>query len=259
MSESKQTIHEFDFNLIWEYFSQFERQGPGSPEMTIKALSFIDNLTNESRIADLGCGTGAQTMILAQNTQGSITALDLFPGAVNTLNITAGKLGLENRVIGIVGSMDNLPFQANEIDLIWSEGAIDCVGFKQCLNHWKKYLKSGGYFAVTVLTWFTVERPSELEKYFLDAVPEIGTMAFYLSLIQNSGYAPVAAFTLPEYCWTHNYFAPQKTLNEMFLKKYAGNKTVEAFISNMMFEAELYSKYKQYYGYAFYIGKRTVT
>jgi hypothetical protein len=31
-------------------------------------------------------------------------------------------------------------------------------------------------------------------------------------------------------------------------------KTVEGFIGFMRYEAELYSKYKQYYGYVFYIG-----
>jgi len=256
MSEQKQTIHEFDFNLIWEYFIEFERQGPGSPEATFKALSFIDNLSNESKIADLGCGTGGQTMILAQNTKGTITALDLFSGAIDKLNITTEKLGLQNKVKGIVGSMDNLSFQNCEFDLIWSEGAIDSVGFEKCLNYWKHYLKIGGYFAVTNLTWFTDERPSELEKYYLDAVPEIRTMGHNISIIQKTGYTPVAAFVLSENCWTDNYIAPQETVNEMFLKKYAGNKTVEAFISNMRHEAELYSKYKQYYGYVFYIGKR---
>ena len=64
MSNENKTIHEFDFNLICEYFSNVERQGPGSPEATLKALSFIDNLADNSRIADLGCGTGGQTMIL---------------------------------------------------------------------------------------------------------------------------------------------------------------------------------------------------
>jgi hypothetical protein len=63
--EKTKSIHEFDIHLICEYFSSVERQGPGSPEVTIKALSFIDNLTNESRIADLGCGTGGQTKALS--------------------------------------------------------------------------------------------------------------------------------------------------------------------------------------------------
>ena len=56
MSDETQSIHEFDVDLICEYFSNLDRQGPGSPEVTIKALSFVDNLSAESQIADLGCG-----------------------------------------------------------------------------------------------------------------------------------------------------------------------------------------------------------
>ena len=70
MSNEYKTIHEFDFNLICEYFSNVERQGPGSPEVTVRALGFIDGLTPQSRIADLGCGTGGQTMTLAQRAPG---------------------------------------------------------------------------------------------------------------------------------------------------------------------------------------------
>lgn len=77
MSTENKSIHEFDFNLICEYYSSLERQGPGSPEATIKALSFIDNLTSESNIADIGCGTGGQTMVLAQHAPGQITGIDL--------------------------------------------------------------------------------------------------------------------------------------------------------------------------------------
>lgn len=61
MSNENKTIHEFDIQLICEYFSSIERQGPGSKEVTIKALSFIDNLNTASRIADLGCGTGGHS------------------------------------------------------------------------------------------------------------------------------------------------------------------------------------------------------
>ena len=55
------TIQEFDVNLICDFFLNTNRQGPGSPEATLKALSFINNLTVQSLIADLGCGTGGQT------------------------------------------------------------------------------------------------------------------------------------------------------------------------------------------------------
>ncbi|HOX74802.1 MAG TPA: SAM-dependent methyltransferase, partial [Bacteroidales bacterium] len=40
------------------------------------------------------------------------------------------------------------------------------------------------------------------------------------------------------------------------LKKYTGNKTAEEFVSYQRYEAELYYKYKAYYGYVFYIGKK---
>ena len=62
MNNENKTIHDFDFNLICEFFSSMERQGPGSPDVTLKALDFVDNLTEESSIADIGCGTGGQTM-----------------------------------------------------------------------------------------------------------------------------------------------------------------------------------------------------
>jgi ubiquinone/menaquinone biosynthesis C-methylase UbiE len=238
-------VHEFDFTLINEYFVGLERQGPGSPEATIRALSFIDNLSSESKIADLGCGTGGQTMVLAQNTKGTITALDLFPGSIDKLNATARKLGLQNRVKGIVGSMDNLPFQKDEFDLIWSEGAIANRGFEKGLNYWKGFLKKGGFLAVTYESWFTDERPAEIEKWWVDAVPEIGTVGHNISIMQKTGYVPVAAFTLSENCWIDNYFIPQKSRQEEFLTKYARNKTVEAFIAFLRHEAELYSKYKQ--------------
>jgi hypothetical protein len=40
------------------------------------------------------------------------------------------------------------------------------------------------------------------------------------------------------------------------LEKYKGNKTVEEFIGYQRDDAQMYHKYKAYYGYVFYIGKR---
>ena len=138
MNNENKTIHDFDFNLICEFFSTMERQGSGSPDVTLKALSFIDNLNEESQIADLGCDTGGQTMTLADHVKGKITALDLFSNFIDILNQKANQWGLQNRVKGIVGSMDNLPFGEEELDLIWSEGAIYNIGFERGLNEWRK-------------------------------------------------------------------------------------------------------------------------
>ncbi len=256
MSNENKSIHEFDFNLICEYFSSTERQGPGSPEVTIKALGFVDNLTNESRIADVGCGTGGQTMVMAQHAPGYITGIDLFPDFIDLFNRNAVHLNLQSRIKGIVGSMDSLPFQDEELDLIWSEGAIYNIGFERGLNEWRKFLKTGGYIAVSEASWFTEERPVEIDRFWMDAYPEIDTIPNKVAQMQKAGYIPVATFILPENCWTEHFFAPQVAAQDFFLKKYAGNQTALEFIANIRDEARLYDKYSAYYGYVFFIGKK---
>ncbi len=256
MSTENKSIHDFDFNLICEYFSNLERQGPGSPEVTIKALSFIDSLTKKSKIADIGCGTGGQTMVLAQHAPGYITGIDLFPGFIDRFNIITRKLNLQDRVHGVVGSMENLPFQEGGLDLIWSEGAIYNIGFKRGLEEWRKFLKPGGFIAVTEACWFTKERPDEINEFWQDAYPEIALVSKKVDQVQKSGYIPVATFILPENCWTDHFYAPQVSAQEVFLKKYIGNKTAIELITNQRHEAQLYARYKQYYGYVFYIGKK---
>jgi hypothetical protein len=101
MENEQASVHSFDIDLICEYFAGLERQGPGSPDAAMKALSFIDGLSKEPKIADLGCGTGGQTMILAQNNvtgnifqavvvqklkflNNSITGVDRFPGFIRS-------------------------------------------------------------------------------------------------------------------------------------------------------------------------------
>ncbi|MCD8061722.1 MAG: class I SAM-dependent methyltransferase [Akkermansiaceae bacterium] len=256
MRNEDKTIHEFDFNFICDFFLNMERQGPGSPEATLKALGFIDNLTDKSLIADIGCGTGGQTMVLAQHAPGSITGIDLFPGFIGRFNSNAGKLNLQDRVKGIVGSMDNLPFRDEELDLIWSEGAIYNIGFERGLREWRSLLKTGGYIAVSESSWFTEKRPAEIHDFWMSVYPEIDTIPNKMAQIQKAGYIPVASFILPETCWTDHYHAPQAAAQEKFLHKYAGNKTAEEFIAFQRREAELYRKYKEFYGYVFYIAKK---
>jgi len=104
-------------------------------------LSFIDNLTGNSSIADIGYGTGGQTMVIAQNAPGKITGIDLSPEYIEKLNENSQQFNLQDKVKGIVGSMDSLPFREEEFYLIWSEGAIYTIGFEQGLNEWRKFLK----------------------------------------------------------------------------------------------------------------------
>ena len=90
----------------------------------------------------------------------------------------------------------------------------------------------------------------------MDAYPEIDTIPNKVAQMQKAGYIPVATFILPVNCWIDHFYAPQLKAQELFLKKYAGNKTAEELVANERHEAELYKRFKEYYGYVFYIGKK---
>ena len=243
-------------DLCIESHAGLERQGPGSPDVTLKALGFLGNLDEISRVADMGCGTGGQTMVLAQNINGSIAGIDICPVFIDILNDNARKLNLHERVEGIVGSIEELSFQKEELDLIWSEGVIDSIGFEKGLRYWNSFLKKNGYVAVTCPSWLDDSCPDEVGRFWTDAGSEIDTVADNIRAMQRCGYSFVASFALPEECWTNNYFSPRQTAEQTLLEKYTGNSTVDEYIASSNYEIELYSKYKQHYGYVFYIGKK---
>lgn len=243
-------------DLVIETHVGLERQGPGSPEMTVKALGFLENKDNILRVADLGCGTGGQSMTLAQNLPGNIIGVDICPDFINVFNENAKKLNLQERVNGIVGSIENLSFQDEELDLIWSEGVIDSIGFEKGLTYWNRFLKKGGYVVVTCPSWLTDEHPADVDKFWIDAGSGLDTIGHNIIDMQKAGYRFTAAFVLPEKCWTDSYFDPREAAEKALGEKYPGNKIVEAYRKDEKYEMALYSKYKRHYGYVFYIGTK---
>jgi len=165
-----------DLELLVDFHKDAERQGPGSTNETIMALELIETSKgNDLKIADIGCGSGGQTITLAQNTEGQITAIDLFPEFLKKLNSKSKELGFKENIKTIEKSMEELPFANEEFDIIWSEGAIYNIGFKRGVHEWKKYLKTGGYLAVSEITWTTNSQPKEIEEYWNKEYPEIDT------------------------------------------------------------------------------------
>jgi hypothetical protein len=195
-------------------------------------------------------------MVLAQNTPGTITGVDVSPGYIAKLNDNARKLNLQSRVKGVVGSMDKLDFQSNELDVIWCEGAIYNIGFEKGMRYWNTFLKKGGFIAVSEATWFTDERPKEIFDFWTRAYPEIDTIPNKTAQMQKAGFVVAAAFILPESCWIDNFFNPGKTAQKKLLETHKGNTFAEEFVGYERRHAELYNKYKEYYGYVFYIGKK---
>lgn len=197
-------------------------------------------------------------MVLAQNTRASIIAVDMLPQFLEKLNEEIKNNNLSKRVVTKEMRMDNLSFEEKSFDILWSEGAIYNIGFEKGLSLWKKYLKDNGYIAVSEISWLTNTRPEEIEQYWLNAYPEIDTVDTKLSILEKCGYNPIAHFTLDDYCWIDNYYKPILKISEAFLKKYNYSAKAKKFIEAGKKEAEMYTRFKEYYSYVFYIAKKGI-
>ncbi len=251
---SENSIHDFDVNIICEYFSTMNRQGPGSEEATRLAAQFLKALPKRPVMADLGCGTGGPTVTLAKCfPDAEITAIDLFPKFIDLLKERAWNESV--KIKAMTGSMGELPFRQESLDVIWCEGAVYNIGFRHALHYWKPFLKPGGYIALTEVSWLTDERPSEIDSFWKDAYQEIDTLPNKLAQIIEAGYKPVGMFLLGRECWTDNFYTPALEAQTKFMQRYPDDPTASMLIENQRHEAEMYGKYSDYYGYVFYICK----
>jgi SAM-dependent methyltransferase len=233
-----------------------KRQGPGSEEMTLKALSFLDDLQSIERVADLGCGTGGQTMVLARSISGRIVGLDQIPEFIEVLDAQAKEHDMAPRVSGIVGSMEDLPFKDEELDLIWSEGSIDAIGLQAGLEHWRAFLKDGGAIAFTCPSWLTTERPEAVARYWEDAGSPLERVDHNITVLLETGFDFIAAFALPQQCWTDHYFTPRERAEAAFAARHPDDEIVEEYLEDSRLERALFDRYGHHYGYVFYIGRK---
>lgn len=234
-----------------------KRQGPGSEEATRLAVSLAGLDREKSyRIADIGCGTGAQTMTLARTLKGEIVAVDLFTDFLERLKERISGENLKASVTTLAASMDQLPFEPEMFDVIWSEGAVYNMGFKNGICCWKNFLKKGGVLAVSELTWITDSRPKELEDFWNGEYAEMNTASGKIRILEEAGYKVLAHFILPDNCWVDNYYVPLMAAHDGFLKKYADNETALHIVETDQQEFDSYKKYKDYYNYAFYIARK---
>ncbi len=86
-------------------------------------------------------------MSLAKTLKGDIIAVDLFEEFLEKLKENSAKENTTANIKTLSASMDKLPFEKEELDIIWSEGAVYNIGFKNGINYWKEFLKPGGILA----------------------------------------------------------------------------------------------------------------
>lgn len=247
-----------NLQLLIDLHQRAERQGPGSDAVTQKALDMTGiDPSAPLKIADIGCGTGASTLVLAQQLKNAqITAVDFLPEFLQVLQESAQKAGMAERISTLSVSMDELPFQSETYDLIWSEGAIYNIGFEKGIQDWYRYLKTGGLLVVSEITWTTDVRPQAIQDHWQAEYQEINTASAKLAQLEKNGYSPIGYFTLPEECWFDQYYQPMQAGFKEFLARHENSDAAQAIVAAEQYEIELYQQYKAYYSYGMYISKK---
>jgi SAM-dependent methyltransferase len=244
------------WSYFYEIYEAMPRQGPGDRESTERALRLLPPWTPSQRILDIGCGSGAQTIDLAQATEAQIVAVDNHPPFVSQLARRAAERGLGKRITVQVGDMNDLQFPDGSFDVIWSEGSIFIIGFAKGLSAWRRLLAPGGYMVVSEFCWLHDDPPAELEELFLDGCSDVGDVAARRKAVAENGYRLLGDFVLPATGWWESYYVPLGVCLERFRRSHAGDPEALDVASRSQHEVDLYREHVGAFGYVFFVMQR---
>lgn len=212
----------------------------------------IPSLPQKPRILDVGCGPGMQTIELLKSCGGSVVALDMLPEMIARAEIEADKAGVADRFEPVVQDMGDMHLPPASFDVIWSEGAIYNIGFEAGLKEFRKFLRPGGYVAVSEAVWLKPDPPSEALEFWRE-YPEIDSVDAKLDIISRVGYEVIGHFVLPKRAWTDQYYGPMEKLIAEKQLAWAGIPEAEAVLREAQNEISVFRQFADYYSYAFFV------
>ena len=238
------------------FFSLYEglpRQGPGSEASTHEALRRLGNLKKPLRVIDLGCGTGASTLLLARELNSPVVAVDQHGPFLEALAANAEQEGVKNLIQIRQGDFTQLEEPPCSFDLIWCEGAAYLVGFEQALTLWRPLLAPGGRVALTELTWLVPAPSDEPRVFWKKAYPGMRDIAGNRASAERAGFKVLDTFTLPNDDWWNEYYRPLRRRIAAFRSSHTVPKTIEAILSETEREMDMVERYSKEFAYVFYL------
>ena len=230
-----------------------ERQGPGDTEYSNFIVSQIPELPENPRIADIGCGTGAGTLFLADKFRSKVRAVDFSREFLDELINRAKQRGLEHLVEAIECDMGSLDWAPETIDLLWSEGAAYILTFRGALKAWRPLMAANGIAVISEMSYFTSDMPESVRAYWQNAYPDIGTESENSNHANASGFEILGIHRLPSAFWWDNYYGPLSEI--MIAFKHSEDSIMQSVIKETEEEMMFFEEHEKYYGYSFYIMK----
>ena len=259
--------------FFYEIFdASLPRLGPGDDASTRKALDALlatrpprhrDEAASPLRVLDIGCGNGPQTIQLARHLDGEILAVDNHPPYLDELGRRAKAAGLSGKIRTRLQDMRDLSREDDRFDLIWSEGALNLMGysegvlsptgFRDGLAVCHGLLAPGGTLGVSELCWFQPDAPPECRQFFAAAYPAMATVDDTLAVIARCGFEMVGHFPLPESAWWGSYYRPLEDRLRGYRERFAADPEKLGFIESIQAEIDIYRRHSSSYGYEFFL------
>jgi cyclopropane fatty-acyl-phospholipid synthase-like methyltransferase len=226
------------------------REGPGDAAFSRQILAELPTLPPKPRIVDLGCGSGAGALLLAEHFDVPVTAVDFAQPFLDEMMEKARTRGLADRIHPLACDFADLPMEPCSVDLLWSEGAAYNLTFAGALEKWRPLLTQNGVAVISELTWFTDNVPDQPRRYWEEAYPAIADEDENTARAQAAGFDVFNTRRLPAQAWWDNYYNPMLERIAAMSKPKA---TMQAVVAEMQTEIDLFRQYSQHYGYTFYL------
>jgi ubiquinone/menaquinone biosynthesis C-methylase UbiE len=244
--------------VFYEVFNNLPRQGPGDVCISLDALKSIPFSTSEIRMADIGCGTGFQTLYLAQHIKGSILAIDNYQPYLDELQLSADAVGLSSVISVKLGDMSALDLPLSYFDVLWSEGAIYITGIKNGLQNWRKFMNPHGYLVFSDVCWLKPNQPADLVAFWHNEYPGMMDEVQIRELIRENDYTLANEFLLPASAWVNNYYYPLSLNVGRLRMKYQNEPEKLEIVESVQYEIDIFHKYSDYYSYKFFVVKSNI-
>ncbi len=245
------------FSLFLEIYGTLPRAGPGSREDTLQALALVPGDPPET-VLDLGCGPGAQTLVLAEALPtASIIAIDLTPQLVTEAGRRCAAAGLGDRVQVRRGDMLGPVAPPASQNLVWCEGAIYFAGVENALRTWKPLLTKNGTVAFTEPIWIHPSPPEDLVKWWCDEYPAITDEDGVRAAVRSAGFDTVGFFALPAASWWTEYYGPMEKRVSQFLEGHPNDPLAKEIADEATREIETFRSHSGFYSYGFFVVRPT--
>ena len=238
-------------NGLIELHKGLARQGPGDDDFSRALLKRLPAFSRPPRIAELGCGAGIASLLLAREFGCQIKSVDFSIDFLNQLKESARQQGFESLIEPIHADMSALDWPHESIDLLWSEGAAYAIGFSNALNCWRPLMAKHGVVVISELSVFSDPLPAHLGDMLQVIYPAINTEAGNRLLIQQAGYRLLETTRLPAQAWWDNYYGPLQGNIEKLRNN--GDAVLQQVIKDTESEMEFFRQHGEECGYSFYV------